>query len=43
MQFDAYRNKVARTWRPGGNRHPVQRFMIHMARRQLSRLAAQPS
>jgi molybdopterin/thiamine biosynthesis adenylyltransferase len=43
MQFDAYRNKVARTWRPGGNRHPVQRLMIHLARRQLSRLAAQPS
>jgi hypothetical protein len=21
-QFDAYRNKLVRTWRPGGNRNP---------------------
>jgi hypothetical protein len=28
MQFDAYRNKLARTWRPGGNGNPLHRLMI---------------
>jgi molybdopterin/thiamine biosynthesis adenylyltransferase len=37
-QFDAYRNKVARTWRPGGNRNPIQRLMLVLARRQLDQL-----
>lgn len=36
MQFDAYRNKVARTWRPGGNRHPLHRLAIAFARRQMA-------
>lgn len=35
IQFDAYRNKVAHTWRPGGNRHPLNRLAIAIARRQL--------
>lgn len=35
IQFDAYRNKLAHTWRPGGNRHPLNRLMIAIARRQL--------
>jgi molybdopterin-synthase adenylyltransferase len=35
IQFDAYRNKVAHTWRPGGNRHPFNRLAIAIARRQL--------
>jgi hypothetical protein len=26
MHFDAYRNKLVHTWRPGGNRHPLQRL-----------------
>lgn len=34
-QFDAYRNRLVRTWRPGGNRNPVQRLGLMMARRQL--------
>jgi molybdopterin/thiamine biosynthesis adenylyltransferase len=34
-QFDAYRLKFARTWRPGGNRNPLQRLAIAVARRQL--------
>lgn len=38
VQFDAYRNKVARTWRPGGNRHPIQRIVMWMARRQLAQM-----
>ena len=35
IQFDAYRNKLAHTWRPGGNRHPVNRLAIAIAKRQL--------
>ncbi len=33
--FDAYRNKLALTWRPGGNRNPVQRALIALAKRKL--------
>jgi molybdopterin/thiamine biosynthesis adenylyltransferase len=33
--FDAYRNKLALTWRPGGNRNPLQRLAISIARRQI--------
>ena len=36
MQFDAYRGKAAQTWRPWGNRNPVQRFALVIARRQLA-------
>lgn len=39
MQFDAYRNKLKRTWRPGGNRHPVQQLMLMIGRRQFARMA----
>lgn len=35
IQFDAYRNKLAHTWRPGGNRHPLNRLAIAIAKRQL--------
>jgi molybdopterin/thiamine biosynthesis adenylyltransferase len=35
MQFDAFRNRLAHTWRPGGNRHPLNRAAIAIARRQL--------
>ena len=37
LQFDAYRNKLARSWRPGGNRHPMQRLALMIARHRLSR------
>jgi molybdopterin/thiamine biosynthesis adenylyltransferase len=37
--FDAYRNKLAHTWRPWGNANPIQRLVLAAARRQL---AAQP-
>ena len=37
IQFDAYRNKLARTWRPGGNGHPLHRLMIAVGKRQLAR------
>lgn len=36
-QFDAYRQKLVRVWRPGGNRHPMQRIVLAVARRQLER------
>jgi len=35
IQFDGYRNKLAHTWRPGGNRNPLNRLLIALARRQL--------
>lgn len=41
MQFDAYRNKLALTWRPGGNRHPLHRLMIAVGKRQLAGKEAQ--
>lgn len=34
MQFDAYRNKLAISWRPGGYKNPIQRLMYLIARRQ---------
>ncbi|HKJ08198.1 MAG TPA: ThiF family adenylyltransferase [Gammaproteobacteria bacterium] len=43
LQFDAYRNRLVRTWRPGGNRHPVQRLGLAIARRQLKAMAGQPA
>ena len=36
MQFDAYRNKVALTWRPLGNRNPLHALMIAIGKRQLA-------
>lgn len=35
LHFDAYRNKLAVTWRPGGNRHPLQRLGLWLARQRL--------
>jgi molybdopterin/thiamine biosynthesis adenylyltransferase len=35
FQFDAFRNRMAHTWRPGGNRHPMNRLAIAIAKRQL--------
>lgn len=35
VHFDAYRNKLAHTWRPLGNRNPLQMLAIAIARRQL--------
>jgi hypothetical protein len=34
-QFDAYRNRLAHTWRPGGNRHPLNRAAIAFAKYRL--------
>ncbi|RRQ22819.1 ThiF family adenylyltransferase [Thiohalobacter thiocyanaticus] len=40
IQYDAYRNRARHTWRPGGNRHPLQQLTLALARRQMQRLAA---
>ncbi|MGN2390596.1 ThiF family adenylyltransferase [Pelomicrobium sp. G1] len=37
MQFDAYRNRVVHTWRPFGNRNPLQRLALMIARRLLAK------
>lgn len=38
FQFDAYRNRYVRTWRPWGNRNPIQRLGLTIARRQLAKM-----
>jgi molybdopterin/thiamine biosynthesis adenylyltransferase len=35
VQFDAYRNKLGHTWRPGGNRNPLNRLAIAVAGKML--------
>ncbi len=37
IHFDAYRNKLVRTWRPWGWRNPLQRAITAIARRQIAR------
>lgn len=41
VHFDAYRQRLAQTWRPGGNRNPLQRLLILVARQRLARLRRQ--
>ena len=36
-QFDAYRSRCTRTWRPRGHRNPLQQLMRVLVRRQLAR------
>ena len=36
LQFDAYRNKMVRTWRPWGYRNPLNQVMLMIARRRLA-------
>lgn len=40
FQFDAYRNKFTRTWRPGGNNHPLQMLALAIGMRQLKKIRA---
>jgi molybdopterin-synthase adenylyltransferase len=35
LHFDAYRNRLRHTWRPGGNRNPLQRALLALATRRL--------
>ena len=37
LHFDAYRNRMVQTWRPWGNRNPIQRVALAIARRRLAR------
>ena len=37
LHFDAYRNKLVHTWRPGGNDNPLQRLLLSVARRRFMR------
>lgn len=36
LHFDAYRNKLVTTWRPGGNANPMQQLALMIARKRLS-------
>jgi molybdopterin/thiamine biosynthesis adenylyltransferase len=38
--FDAYRNKLVHTWRPGGHRHPLQRFIMMLVKRHTAKVKA---
>lgn len=41
LHFDAYRNKMKTTWRPWGNRNPLQKLGLKIARKRLgAKLAA---
>lgn len=42
MQFDPYSNKLVHTWRPFGNRNPLQRMAIVIGRRYMAKLAQRP-
>ena len=43
LHFDAYRNKMAKTWRPMGNNNPIQRLGLKVIRKRLSAKLATPS
>jgi len=43
LHFDAYRNRLVKTWRPGGNRHPLQRIALYLARKQFGAHDRAPS
>ena len=38
-QFDGYRMRYVKTWRPGGHRNPLQRLMTFLVKSQLARAA----
>jgi molybdopterin/thiamine biosynthesis adenylyltransferase len=40
VHFDAYRNKLVHTWRPGGHRNPLQRLLMGLVRRHMDRIGA---
>jgi molybdopterin/thiamine biosynthesis adenylyltransferase len=43
LHFDAYRNKMAKTWRPMGNNNPIQRLGLKLVRKRLSAKLAAPT
>ncbi|RCU45128.1 ThiF family adenylyltransferase [Corallincola holothuriorum] len=40
FQYDAYCNRLASSWRPGGYKHPLQRLLLWLARRHLRKQGA---
>jgi molybdopterin/thiamine biosynthesis adenylyltransferase len=40
LHFDAYRHKLSKTWRPWGNRNPLQQLAMIIARRQFQNSTA---
>jgi molybdopterin/thiamine biosynthesis adenylyltransferase len=38
LHFDAYRNKLIKTWRPFGNKNPLQKFMFWYVKRMLNKM-----
>jgi molybdopterin/thiamine biosynthesis adenylyltransferase len=36
LHFDAFKNRLKKTWRPGGNRNPMQRVLMSIAKSRLS-------
>jgi len=38
LHFDAYRNKMVKTWRPWGNDNPIQKIGLAIARIQLKKM-----
>ncbi len=42
LHFDAYRNKMAKTWRPMGNNNPIQRLGLKIVRKRLATKLAVP-
>lgn len=36
LHFDAYRNKMSVTWRPGGNKNPLQKLLIKSLREKFN-------
>lgn len=43
LHFDAYKNKLKRTWRPAGNSHPMQRLLIAAIKRRYAAAARSKS
>ena len=38
-QFDGYRMRYVKTWRPWGYRNPLQKLMVFLVKTQLARMA----
>lgn len=36
LHFDAFRNKLVHTWRPGGNKNPLQRLGLSVVRKRMN-------
>lgn len=39
-QFDAFRQRIVRTWRPGGHRNPLQQLLLALGRKALKKQQA---